>query len=367
LCNCFASFVILTCVKEHFMKLLFYFFVFSAPLFLQAQNVGIGTGTPGGRLQVNHRSGTQPGIKIVDSALNDAGVLMFQNVNFSKGMKLAGFTSTDFNNGQFLDIRSDSVITATFRGNGNVGIRNISPDYPLDVNGNINTTGNILVNGTDGVAGQVLMKNSAGNMAWQYPEQFRNMASFVTTGSTTWTVPANITRIKVELWGGGAGGNQSLSGGAGAYIMSVLTVSPAQVWNITVGDGGAINTNGNSTIFSRVASGITLTAGGGNANALVSTFSAAGTTSFFGMQGQSSRLGQVHYQRLGTTDYIFYQDADGASSPMTTNTGGKSGQTRFAADFSSSANYPGGDGAQPGGGGGLCNTTGGNGMLVIYW
>lgn len=341
--------------------------VFVAVVSVTAQNVGIGTTAPSSKLEVHHRSSAAIGLNLVDSATNLSGTLQFQNINFSRGIRASGFAASNFNNGQYLDIRTDSVIGATFKGNGFLGIRNVEPDYPLDVNGDINTTGTIRVNGTDGAAGQVLMKSSTGLLGWQYPEEFRNLTSFNATGAGTWVVPAGVTRIKVELWGGGASANTSISGGAGAYVMAILTVVPAQVWNVTVGTGGATpGTAGTASTFSRAASGITLTAGGGSIFGLPSLFSAAGTTGFKGIQGQGGTAGAVSRQSIGGIEYLIYQNAPGGNAPLTTNTGGLSGTVEIP-----SAGLPGyyaaGYGCQPGGGGGKPNADGGNGMVVVYW
>ena len=102
----------------------------------------------------------------------------------------------------------------------NVGIGNPSPAEKLDVNGNINVTGTIKANGTDGTAGQVLMKNSSGVFNWGDLGDFKNVAAFTdtTTLNISWNVPANTNRIWVELWGGGGAGfgDAALRGAASA-------------------------------------------------------------------------------------------------------------------------------------------------------
>jgi hypothetical protein len=83
--------------------------------------------------------------------------------------------------------------------------------------------------------------------------------------STTWTCPAGVTQIQVELWGGGGGaggrggfactntscgscvsgcctpygGNRGGHGGKGGYNKQIVNVIPGQVYTITVGLGGA--------------------------------------------------------------------------------------------------------------------------------
>jgi hypothetical protein len=64
-------------------------------------------------------------------------------------------------------------------------------------------------------------------------------------GDYTWTCPPGVTAIKVECWGAGAGaggGSASLGGeggGGGEYAMEpALAVTPGNVYNYTVGNGG---------------------------------------------------------------------------------------------------------------------------------
>jgi len=77
-----------------------------------------------------------------------------------------------------------------------------------------------------------------------------NQVSFNNSGTFNWTVPAGVTQITVEVWGGGGGGGGSLNvtdcegqcaagGGGGAYASSNLTVSSNQTLYIVVGAGGA--------------------------------------------------------------------------------------------------------------------------------
>ena len=68
---------------------------------------------------------------------------------------------------------------------------------------------------------------------------------YATPGTTTFTVPAGITRIKIRLWagGGGAGGASGVagsgSGGGGAgYSEGTFAVTPSQTYVVVVGAGG---------------------------------------------------------------------------------------------------------------------------------
>ena len=334
-----------------------------------SQNIGIGTANPTGKLQINHRSTAAPGIKLLDSSGNLSGSIQFQNLNYSKNIMLRGFSNSDFSAGQYLDVLSDSITTATFTGRGYMGIRKLEPQYPLDVNGNINTNGMILTNGVAGQAGQVLTSNGAGDMEWRFPgSEFRNFRSYTTPGATTFTVPAGVTKIKVELWGGGAGASDNYSGGSGAYIMAVIDVVAGQTCNIGVGAGGAVNTSGIASEFSRnTAPAIILIANGGQTVGLVATFSATGTTQYFGLSGRGGGAGHISNYKTSTGEKIVYGHAPGADAPLMPGSGGRSGQSQYNLDFSSPTRAFGGDGSQPGGGGGLGNGRGGAGMVVVYW
>jgi hypothetical protein len=71
--------------------------------------------------------------------------------------------------------------------------------------------------------------------------------------STTWTCPAGVTQITVELWGGGGAAGWSYwlgcglstcksggNGGNGGYTKSIINVIPGNSYAVTVGIGGAL-------------------------------------------------------------------------------------------------------------------------------
>ncbi|MBK6834154.1 MAG: hypothetical protein IPG89_07730 [Bacteroidetes bacterium] len=79
---------------------------------------------------------------------------------------------------------------------------------------------------------------------------------FTTPGATTFTVPACVTSITVQVWGGGGGGGGVASrvntgfntdseacsagggGGGGGYVSRTYTVTPGDVYSLTIGAGG---------------------------------------------------------------------------------------------------------------------------------
>ena len=73
---------------------------------------------------------------------------------------------------------------------------------------------------------------------------FNGIAEFTQTG--TFTVPAGVTHILVEMWGAGGGGGSGASegcpgghGAAGGYTRAVIAVTPGATCTMLVGQGGA--------------------------------------------------------------------------------------------------------------------------------
>ncbi len=108
--------------------------------------------------------------------------------------------------------------------------------------------------------------------------QCTNTITFNSTGNDTWTVPAGVTSITIEAWGGGGGGAGSFDywffgsggpgggGGGGAYSITTSTVSAGQTLDIIVGtggNGGNGGSGGNGGFSSVRRGGTTLAEAGG--------------------------------------------------------------------------------------------------------
>ncbi len=105
--------------------------------------------------------------------------------------------------------------------------------------------------------------------------------SVTLTGSGTWTVPAGVTSITIECWGGGGGGGSRSSsgsaggGGGGAYAkVNTYGVTPGAGLPYSVGAGGTAGNTGGTTTFN---TSICVAAGGSGVPSNTATGGAGGT------------------------------------------------------------------------------------------
>jgi hypothetical protein len=191
---------------------------------------------------------------------------------------------------------------------------------------------------------------------------------FETNG--TFIVPAGVTRIMVELWGGGGGGGGGAGGaggttggnggggGGGCYGQEVISVVPGTSVVVTVGSGGIGGSGGTNTIFSNVNTAGT--AGGSGGTSSIGSVSVAGGAG--GNAGGSA--GTVNGSSGGggnpgtsTTARIFIQGVRGGNGFDPSQNGGDTGQGGAAGHGGSGGNRygdgnNGSPGTSPGGGGG---------------
>jgi len=115
--------------------------------------------------------------------------------------------------------------------------------------------------------------------------------TYAIAGTSTFSVPAGVTNIKVKAWGGGGGGASSGFGGGGGGAMADYTVTPGENLTAVVGAGGsAAGTNAGPTKLLRGATAL-MNAGGGagstnGSNGAGGNFSVSGFASYgFGQTG----------------------------------------------------------------------------------
>ncbi len=194
--------------------------------------------------------------------------------------------------------------------------------------------------------------------------------SVTITTSSTWTVPAGITSITIEAWGGGGGGagDAGNGGGGGAYAKGQITVIPGNSYNVIVGAGGlggSSSGNGGNSIFGSnfvFAAGAQGQSGGQAANSLGDNVWGGGN----GGDGGGSSGG-------GGGGSAFATGNGNSGGGGSGNTGGSGGTgTGNGGDGGGNKSFGNTGTAPGGGGGGSGNQTnnganGANGQIIISW
>jgi hypothetical protein len=207
--------------------------------------------------------------------------------------------------------------------------------------------------------------------------QTTTTVEFTAPGTGTWTVPAGVKSITVEVWGAGGGGavsNTAAGGGGGGYARSILLVTPGDLINYEVGAGGGPGTAGGVSDWDN---GI-VAADGGDAGS-------GGT----GGAGGSSNTGDVTFNGgNGGDGGISGRGGGGGGGSATSSANGGDGQNNSGntggdggigegngGDGADGNNNNGNDGLNPGGGGGGesgpggggTSGTGGDGQIIITY
>src|SRR5690348_11388186 len=95
------------------------------------------------------------------------------------------------------------------------------------------------------------------------------------TSSTSFLVPANVSHLMIEAWGGGGGGSSvngcqaGNGGGSGGYARGIIAVTPGESLAIVVGQGGSTANPGTTTSVQRAGTPL-VSASGGAAGGLTS-------------------------------------------------------------------------------------------------
>jgi hypothetical protein len=167
-------------------------------------------------------------------------------------------------------------------------------------NGTDGTDGTTVGTGTEGQ----LLTTSSGTIAWTDAPASGGMNGVQTfTSSGTWTKPAGVSKIRVQLVGSGHNGsNGGYGGGAGGYSEKFIDVSAITTESVTVGSPGGntssfgshCSATGGSSYsgahggYGGIGSGGDINIRGGGGQCLDAGASGAGGASYFGGAGPGS-------------------------------------------------------------------------------
>lgn len=191
--------------------------------------------------------------------------------------------------------------------------------------------------------------------------------TFPISGAYSFSVPAGVSQVEVELWGGGSGsyasvaGSPSGGGSGGGYARRLVTgLTPGQSISILVGAGGLGGTSASPPTGGGTSQfGSFVSASGGSLNPLVS-LSSPGLGSTSGGSGQNGDLnltGSDGGNGVGT------QGGSGGNSPM-------SGTRGVAQGFGNPGLFPGGGASGAGTGNGTTafnGAAGANGLVIVRY
>ena len=377
------------------IKITTVFFVLFYTINTYAQNVGIGTNTPTTRLEI--KNSLKSTVKISSNNFIDTSQLIFSNRNSANQGTDILLTSNRENG---LRISSSSDLTANNKDTimqitptGNVGIRTAAPQYPLDVKGDMNVTGELKANGVAGTEGQLLRSNGDGTMSWDDQCEYKNFRVFnYTTASAVqiFTVPAGVTIVKAKVWGGGGNGAISLApnfasaGGAGGGYAEAVFLNPTTL-DVIVAQGATTFSEYSQVLYP--APSITLRAGNGENSTITSGFLSLGDgglgtlnllnsiyiKNYISLQGKSGTMDTKNYYQLSATAFgMLMNTGMGGDAANTENTGAQSGRINFNITSGTyfTPSYTVNGGLVPGGGGaggGTGANAGANGMVILYW
>ena len=168
------------------------------------------------------------------------------------------------------------------------------------------------------------------------------------TSSGTWTVPAYVYKVKVTVVGGGGGGAVSgttnTAGGGGGGAIKIYTVTPGDVYTITVGAGGGAGSSGGFSRFTGNAGTVTGNGGG----------TPTGTYSVNGGAGGTATGGDINITG-GAGGSAFILPIDGTNIP----------QFGGSAPFIGINGPPNGSPSANSGGGGGYTASGGSGLVLV--
>jgi len=180
------------------MKSLMYVFCFLISVYnLNAQNVGIGTNLPSGRLQIEHRSSFfNPTLSLFDSTTTGGPIILFRNSGGARTWLIRATLNHSLANSDALDFINNGTTLARLVNSGNFGIGTTFPDEKLDVAGSIKLSGKLKHSSTGNnnlvpiaygnISGTGVMNSGSGNFS----------ASRTTTGTYSITITGEVYQFQ---------------------------------------------------------------------------------------------------------------------------------------------------------------------------
>lgn len=202
--------------------------------------------------------------------------------------------------------------------------------------------------------------------------------------NATWTVPANITQVWVEMWAAGDAGqilssavasdmSDPAGGDAGDYASLLLDVTPGQELSLNVGNGGNQNRfqGGNTRV---VNNAVTYEVTQNYTSIIVnnSTFTQVPGL-LLHVSGEAGEKTAHTFMQSASTLYRRVLQTGRGGSSYPNQKGGAGVNLHFYGTgelIPSIANKPGGNGASPGAGGGgglILRSLGGSGLVIVHW
>jgi|GEM_PF-1931576 len=199
------------------------------------------------------------------------------------------------------------------------------------------------------------------------------------TGAGTWTVPAGVTSITVECWGGGGAGRYGAGGAGGAWTQETLAVSPGQAFDFFIAASQPYSADGAETIgqdtwFGSAATVLAKGAAGhvgGQASAGRASLKYSGGSARYQdpNTGLPGSIGESTYGGSGASASKHGDGGDSFYNPMTgTGTGGSSpgaGAVSLSHVEGGGGSAGIGSGGAPGGGSRAAPST--RGQIRITW
>jgi len=361
-----------------------------------SQNVGIGETNPtAGKLQVKTTDSAALLIQNTATALNTKTALFYKSDNNYSGSIATIQTAPSFYRMGLFTFGGAAASGLKERlsilDGGNVGIGTTNPTAKLEVAGTLK-----IADGSQG-ADKVLTSDAAGNASWQSigsTKGYKYCKQITDAGAGSFTVPAGVTEVMVELWGAGSGavstsGSPSFleqafyfGGSSGGYASTVQTVTPGANLTYTIGAGSFATVytsnvaNGGNTTLNIAGGAITAYGGQGH----IANFFAPGNSqkgfstlpNYIALYGNTGGYPTFRTEQTTSTEYWKIVTAgNGGAAPGFLNSYFQKGQTFYFLngvyqydhyDANSASYFP--------GSGGVSNinpSKGGDGMILIWY